>query len=249
MSNILVLKNYSIKDHSKWWDDRTKETDLTNNYKQMEKICCDSAHKYIKNLDSIKVFRGEADNIRDVFRTNFYEIYDLWKEGHNILYCDLDVVFVNDVEYFDQTKYFSMFNLTDPPTTTDQFYKLTFENYFNCGIRYYPKDMSQQIWDTGIQMMQNWNPERWDSEQIIYNAMMWQQTTDPYTFYDPVKAYQMLFDPKTGGARNNQFNSIELTDACAVHVHGSRGSANRLELMQSLANGTLVQDTEEYIYL
>lgn len=251
VKNILVLKNYTIKDHTKWYNDRSNESDLAENYTAMEQICTQSAQKYVKDLNEIKVFRGEADNIRDVFKKNFYEIYHLWQQGHNILYCDLDVVFTNDAEYFDQTKYFSMFNYTDPVSTTDDFYDVKFDHYFNCGIRYYPSDMDQAVWDLGIGMVENWNPDRWDAEQIIYNAMMWYQTTDIEAFYDPTKAYQMLFDPSApnGTQMNDQFNGVELNEASAIHVHGSRGSANRSKLMQAMLDGNPVPDTEEYIYL
>ena len=84
--NILVCKNYTITDHTKWYNDRTNETGLVENYTAMEELCVASAKKYVKDLDEVKVFRGEADNIRDVFKINFYEIYDLWQQGNNILY-------------------------------------------------------------------------------------------------------------------------------------------------------------------
>ena len=100
--NILVYKNYTVNDHSKWYNDRTDEGDIQNSYTQMEELSVASAEAYVQDLDEIKVFRGTADNIRDVFKVNFYEIYDLWKEGHNILYADLDVLFMKKVQYFDQ---------------------------------------------------------------------------------------------------------------------------------------------------
>ena len=36
--NFLVFKNYNITDHTKWYNDRTSEIDLVDNYKAMEKI-------------------------------------------------------------------------------------------------------------------------------------------------------------------------------------------------------------------
>ena len=61
--NILVCKNYTINDHTKWYNDRTNEQNLENNYTGMEKLCVASAEEYIQNLDEVKVFSGEADNI------------------------------------------------------------------------------------------------------------------------------------------------------------------------------------------
>lgn len=232
--NILVCKNYTINDHTKWYNDRTNEQNLENNYTGMEKLCVASAEEYIQNLDEVKVFRGEADNIRDVFKKNFYEIYELWKEGHNILYADLDVLFVKQVDYFDQINKFAMFNLTDPTSTRDDFYNVEFQHFFNCGIRYYPKDMNQSVWDLGIEMVKNWNPDRWDSEQIIYNAMMFSQDIKLAEVLKPWLAYQML----TGGPQDYRHNKINLSDARAIHLHGSRDSGDRLQTMQRLRTST-----------
>jgi|13_taG_2_1085334.scaffolds.fasta_scaffold00006_104 hypothetical protein len=257
MSNILVAKNYKISDHSKWWDDKSDKVDqLENDYARMEEILTESARKHIKDLDEVKVFRGEADNIRDVFKTNFYEIYDLWKQGHNILYADLDVLFIKGVDYFWDTKYFKMFNFTQPVSTTDEHYDIKFEKYFNCGLRYYPKDMSQDVWDLGISMVENWNPDRWDSEQIIYNAMLWSQDIKFEDHYDPRLAYQFLFFDESDHVRlsdcmsmNKQFNQIDLSYAGAVHVHGSRESDSRLRLMEMLSKGEFVYQQDEVLYL
>ena len=98
--NFLVLKNYKITDNTKWYNDRTNETNLAENYRKMEDICVKSAFGNVEGLNEVRVFRGEADNIRDVFKKNFYEIYELWQEGHNILYSDLDVVFTQPTDYF-----------------------------------------------------------------------------------------------------------------------------------------------------
>ena len=238
MKNILVLKNYTLTDQVGWYNDRSHESDLSKNYKSMEEIAVATAQKHIQQLDEVKVFRGNADNIRDVFKLNFYEIYELWKEGNNILYCDLDVVFTKPVSFFEeQDSLFRMYNFTDPTHTVDNHYNLEFEHYFNCGIRYYPSNMSQSVWDVGIAMVENWNPDRWDSEQIIYNAMMWSQQKHPDVFYMPHCAYQMLHNPHSigGNSMNTQFNQIKLEQASVIHVHGSRGSMDRLGLMKVLA--------------
>ena len=248
--NFLVFKNYNITDHTKWYNDRTSEIDLVDNYKAMEKIATASALKNVERLNEIKVFRGEATDIREVFKKNFYEIYELWQQGNNILYADLDVIFTQPVDYFASDNIFRMYNLTDPAQTSCDHYNVQFDAYFNCGIRYYPKDMSQEVWDLGIKMVENWNSERWDSEQIIYNAMLWSQDIQPDDVYDPRVAYQCLHDPAIveGNRINKQFNQIDLNEAQAVHVHGSRGSSDRLFLMENFAEGKIPQ-LEETLFL
>lgn len=249
--NILVLKNYTITDHTKWYNDRSHENNLVENYAEMEKICVATAEKNIVGLDDVVVFRGQADNIRDVFKQNFYEIHELWSEGNNILYADLDVVFMKPWTWFEPTYLFSMYNLTDPPKTHCDHYNISFDHFFNCGIRYYPYKMMQSVWDIGFEMLDNWNPERWDSEQIVYNAMMWSQSPHVGDFWRAPLAYQMLHSPYTPGGQytNNQFNgTLDLKDVLAVHIHGSRGSHDRLALMKDLASGQL-PEVEETIFL
>lgn len=231
MSNLLLLKNYTITDHTKWYADRSHETDLEENYAEMEKICITSAKKNLEDLDEVIVTRGKQENIRDVFRDHFEEIYRHWAEGNNILYTDLDVVFAKPVRVFDQFEHFSMFNYTDPRSTRCDHYNEELPHFFNCGIRYYPKHMSQEIWDLGFRLLDNWNPQRWDSEQVIYNIMMWQQDLKLADVLEPKLAYQFL-TPNIN--YNNQFNNITLQDALVIHVHGSRGSSNRAELMKQL---------------
>ena len=110
--------------------------------------------------------------------------------------------------------------------------------------------MSQDVWDLGISMVENWNPDRWDSEQIIYNAMLWSQDVVPDDVYNPRVAYQLLHDPANiqGNRINKQFNQIDLREACAVHVHGSRGSSDRLTLMKNFAEDKIPQ-VEETLFL
>lgn len=235
--NLLVTKNYEIKDHTKWYDDRTLETRLDLNYKDMEKIMLRSARRYLKNCDDYHVFKGKAENIREVFVKNFYEIYDLWKKDNNILYVDLDVVFIKEYNVFDDIEYFSMFNYTSPDHETyDEHYDIKIKHFFNCGIRYYPKNMSHNVWDLGFKMLENFNYDRWDCEQVIYNAMQWKQSEKLSDFYRPHLAFQMLYPYKH--EVNREFNTIPLNQACAVHMHASRNSLNRLNVMKQLEQST-----------
>lgn len=249
MSNLLVGKNYKIQDHSKWYSDRSAEAShLVEDYSAMENILTTTAKKHVADLDDVIIHKGEADNIRDVFKIHFKEIHELWKEGHNILYCDLDAMFLKPVEYFGKFNEFRMFNLTDPTSTHDTHYDIKFDNFFNCGIRYYPQDMSDEVWDLGLQMLENWNPDRWDCEQVIYNAMMFSQPITAQEVYDPRLSFQMLFEDPND-KRNTQFNRIHISDACAVHLHGSRNSRSRLDTMSVLVNGVPKQQEEFSLYL
>lgn len=232
MSNLLVTKLYTITDHTQWPDDRSAETDLVENYGAMCDLMAQSGRDFITDLDDVVIHKGEAENIRDVFKIHFYEIYELWQQGHNILYADTDVVFLKPVEYFDKFDQFMMFNYTHGGQAGTQcnHYGVKLPHFFNCGIRYYPQNMDQEIWDIGIKMVENWNPNRWNSEQVIYNVMLWSQklTKSPLL---PDIAYQYISDDIH---ICDQHNRISLSEAKTVHLHGSKGSRNRLEVMKDL---------------
>jgi hypothetical protein len=231
--NILVSKNYTVADHSKWYENRQHEHDLADNYTAMEQLMVSSAQQHVNGLSDIVIHRGNAENIREVFREHFFEIYELWKTGCNILYVDLDVLFLKPYSVFGEHDRFMMFNYTSPKHTKDTHYNITIQHYFNCGVRYYPSTMPQSCWQVGIDMINNWNPKRWDSEQVIYNQMMWSQNIDVSTALKPALAYQYINDTE---ASNNRFNQLELSEACAVHFHGTRNSKKRLAKMRELCN-------------
>lgn len=237
MKNYLVSKNYTISDHTKWHTDRTKEYNLVANYITMGHILCETARQHLVDLDDIIIHRGEAENIRDVFKAHFKEIYDLWSsEQCNILYCDLDVIFLKKASFFGQYAFFTMFNFTDPPFLEDTYYGLTFECFLNCGIRYYPHTMKQETWDIGFKMLENWNPNCWDSEQVIYNQMLWSQGIPLQAFHRPDLSFQML-DRSPLDQYNTEFNFMDIRQASVVHIHGSRGSGDRLKTMKQLMHG------------
>lgn len=241
--NILVSKNYNILDHSTWHQDRSAEKNISNNYNEMEKIMVSSAVRNVRDLHAVIIHRDTVSDVRELFRMHFEQIYDLWKtRNHNILYADLDVVFAARSRYFGVFDKFTMFNFTDPMSTQCDHYGITLKHFFNCGVRYYPADMSEEVWDMGFDMLRNWNPDRYDSEQVIYNAMMWAQSDQLNDFYRPDLAFQVL---TPDALHNHRFNRISEMQAKTFHVHGTRGSGNRLSIMQRLYNTGRMMGTNE----
>jgi hypothetical protein len=90
-------------------------------------------------------------------------------------------------------------------------------------------------------MLENWNPDRWDAEQVIYNNMLWSQNIEPQLFYRPDLAFQML-NGNPLHQQNTDFNRICVRNAAVVHVHGSRGSGNRLQIMKDLLDGNFHEE-------
>ena len=240
--NILVTKFYTIQSHSEWYNNRSNEVNLEDNYLAMIELMQASAKRSIKDLDQIIVHKGTVSDIREAFKQDYWKIRNLWSQGHNILYVDADVLFVKPVDIFNQLDQhtFRMFNYTDPPSLHHAPY--VFPHYFNCGIRYYPQHMDQSVWAIGdAKFGEHFDKTHWDEEQRIYNSMMWSQgdNTVVSKFHQPELAFQML----SGNTQlDNHFNGIDQADAKIMHIHGSRGSGNRLNHMAQLNNTSIEID-------
>lgn len=232
MSNILVTKLYKLKDNTGW--PKKRDDNYYDSYKSMLDLMTSSANQYVTDLSDIVISSGEKQSIQHAFLDHFHEIYELWKQGHNILYCDVDVLFLRQYNVFDQFSNFAMFNYTEPRSTSDRFYNLQFPDFFNCAIRYYPSQMSSQVWEQGLFLInQGWNYARWDTEQVIYNHMMWSQ---PITLSDtlhPEMNWQAFRLPAEDNHKSNQ--SVSLQEANAVHFSGSRG-VDRLSEMNRISS-------------
>ena len=231
--NIIVTKFYTVEDHSKWYGDRSNEVDLEKNYLEMIEVMKDSAVQCVEDLDDIIVHTGTVSDIRTAFEKHYWEIRELWKAGHNILYVDADVLFTKPLKIFGAFDEFKMFNYTDPRSLDQHPY--VFDNYFNCGIRYYPSTMSEDTWAIGDEGFTDMDRTHWDSEQRVYNDMLWSNGSVLEDHLDPTLGYQLV----TGNTENdNNFNGISIGDAKIIHVHGSRHSGNRLNVMKSLKQHT-----------
>jgi hypothetical protein len=71
--------------------------------------------------------------------------------------------------------------------------------------------------------------------------MLWSQNIEPQLFYRPDLAFQML-NGNPLHQQNTDFNRISVRNAAVVHVHGSRGSGNRLQIMQELTEGNFSEE-------
>jgi hypothetical protein len=220
MSNILVSKLFHLNNNRGWPEHRRDE--YFSSYQRMLATMIASAELYVHGLDEVVVSTGPKEDIQVAFRDHFFEIYDLWRAGNNILYCDADVVFLKPYLAFDQFEEFRMFNYTQPAATVDTYYGLSFPHFFNCAIRYYPQNMSDQIWQVGFDLIERgWNHDRWDTEQIIYNQMFWAQGLPLQSALKPTMNWQAFYLPSE---KNNLFNSGVTIDAAqAIHFSGSRG--------------------------
>lgn len=241
MKNYLIRSLYKIKSPI-WFADRTSEGDLYDWYMKMHEISLRSFEKHLQGDWEFIFFNKEVDDIQQVFKDHFFEIYDIWKQGDtNILYCGPDNIMMKPTEFFGVYDDFMMFNYTDPKSSVEpNHYNVQHQHFCNADVRYYPSTMSQDIWDMGIEMAENWDFDCWNTEQIILNKMLWDQPNrNVDNTIDPTMAYQghMLFVDSRWDqlkAMSNQWNNCEIRDAKIIHTHGSRNAPGKFKLMSEL---------------
>ena len=224
-----------------WFQDRSSEGDLYDWYKKMHDISLRSFEKHLQGDWEFIFFNKEVDNIQEVFKDHFFEIYDIWKQGNtNILYCGPDNIMMKPTEFFGKYDDFRMFNYTDPKISNEQnHYNIQHEHFFNADVRYYPSTMSQDIWDMGLEMAENWDFNSWNTEQFILNKMLWDQegrtlenTIDPTMAYQGHQLFIENWDQRK--AYSNEWNACDLKDAQIIHLHGSRNAPGKFALIKEL---------------
>ena len=234
--NILVRSLYKIKS-PQWFADRSDEGDLYSQYMDMHDISLETFKKHLAGDWEFVFFNKEVDNIQQVFKDHFFELYELWKAGHNILYCGPDNFVTQPIEVFGKYKDFMMFNYTDPKSSIEpNHYNIQHKHFFNADVRYFPQSMDQEIWNIGLEMAENWDFDCWNTEQFILNHMLWQQpnrtlenTLDPTMAYQGHQLYPMTTHRQL--ENSNKWNNCEFKDAKIVHLHGSRNAPEKLQLM------------------
>ena len=224
-----------------WFEDRSNEGDLYDWYMKMHDISLRSFEKHLQGDWEFIFFNKEVENIQEVFKDHFFEIYDIWKQGDtNILYCGPDNIMMKPTDFFGKYDDFMMFNYTDPKSSIEpNHYNIQHEHFFNADVRYYPSTMSQDIWDMGLEMAENWDFNSWNTEQFILNKMLWDQTNRNLdNTLDPTVAYQghQLFieEWEQRKAYSNEWNGCDIKDAQIIHLHGSRNAPRKYSLMEQL---------------
>ena len=224
-----------------WFADRSNEPDLHDWYMKMHEV---SLRSFVKNLEGdweFIFFDGEVDDIQEVFQTHFFDLYDMWKDEEcNILYCGPDNMVMKPTSIFGEYDDFRMFNYTDPKASTaPNRWGLAHPHFLNADVRYYPSTMSEDTWELGAKMAEEWDGTEWATEQVILNEMLWsQEGRTPENTIMPHLAYQghalYLHDWERTKAYSNEWNGCNLSDAQIVHLHGSRNAEAKYNLMVEL---------------
>jgi hypothetical protein len=211
MQNILVLKHYKLKNSSRWCNgqsdlDDEKYKQFINSYEEMKSMCISSAKKFLLGLDDIVIHDTEADNIQAAFKQHFYDLHDIWKSGNvNILYADLDVLFIREFNWFAISDYFVMY---DPE---------------NSGLRYHGHNMDKKLWDLAFEMCKSWDFDKWAYEQDIYETILRHPANWHYQASRAAEYGWLVVNRPTIKSPEEFFSYYQL--CCAVHFHGSQGQS------------------------
>ena len=209
-------------------------------YQQVQKQSYRSIRHFLQGDWEYVLLQDDCEHMFDVFRQNFTKIYQLWTEQEcNILFCGLDVQFVQPTTLFGEFDKFLMFNYTDPKQSN------TLEHNYNCDIRYYPSTMDPKEMEWTQTEMHNL--KIWADEQDIHNHIMWRQEgVTPENSCRPHLAYQGMgigdLSNQAVIEAHNQWNGIHINQAQIIHWHTSRGPENRLALMTGINNSLNVPE-------
>ena len=242
MKNYVMRSMYKIESPM-WFRDRSDEGDIYKQYMKMHEISLASIKKYLKGDWEFVFWNEQVDDIQQVFQDHFFKIYDFWKENApcNILYMGPDNFMQLPTTIFGKFDDFMMFNYTDPKSSCEKNkWNIQHEHFFNADVRYYPHTMSQDIWNMGLKMAEEWDFDCWNTEQVILNKMLWDQPNRTLeNTRQPHLAYQghMLhadehFDNNLH--KSDLWNEHSFDKSHIIHFHGSRNAPSKLQLMWAM---------------
>lgn len=234
MKNYLVKTLFEVTSNNWSSLNKTHETEnIYANYVDMHTLSVSSFKKYLQGDWELKFIGGKVNSIQDAFKRTWCEIYDLWhNEECNILYTDPDTLAIKNINIWDKFNCFMIFNFTDPKSLMTEKIKIPY--FFNIGVRFFPKTMNKQVWEFGKQLLNEWDDDVYDSEQVILNKMFWAQGLKLEQALYPNLAYQAHWLPTLPLWQQDVWNGISINEAALIHFHGSRNSTEKLRLMRNI---------------
>jgi len=194
-------------------------------YEKMHQLTLASLEKYIGGNWELVLFEGEVENAQQMFRDVFIKTHRLWSEQRcNILFIDLDILALGSVDFFNQYKDFTMF-----AQIGDERRGLAWDQFYNCGLRYFPHDMNPAVWDIGLELYKEWNDNcEWDREQLIYSKMLCSQTD---FVFPEVIINSFYFSYEVDPELVKQYKLL--------HFHSSKGPKPVFALIKKYAEGLI----------
>jgi len=226
MSNILVSANYVVKGF------RFGATQQSDYDIMLEMWKC-SFQKNLQHLDDIIIFTGEGGTY-NIYRDIYWKIRDLYIQGHNVLWADLDMLCLGPTEIFGQYGNFMMFFNNDTHLdysgTVPQRIWGSLLPWFMANLRYYPSgSIEDWLWKECDSLVKNW-VDTWAYECIVHNYMFHSQFGSGFQKENLLRYHNPSMNFQWEGE-----GSIP-EDSKIVHFHCTRSSARSVGKMQQMFN-------------
>jgi len=218
-SNILLKSFFEIQNtNTRLTGIEVKKTlvDTKDAYLDMQQLSIKSFEKNLAGLWELIQLTGTQPTIQDAFRCVMLETHRIWSNNYpcNILYTDPDTLCVKPLDIFGKFQQFRLF--ADSP--------ILVKEYLNCGVRYFPCDLNDCFWNDMYEQIEKWDYSLWDTEQTIYQNLMFNQEFDRNQSQDYVVNNQWVVGDRTG----------ELPQQSILHLHSSKNPAHCLTIMKDL---------------
>ena len=221
MKNIFVVKHYNLTEDFFVYSDMSAVADHSS---LARNVVLKSATQYLADIDQIIIDSGTVKHDQEMFKHHAELLRERYQsEDCNILYCDLDVVFVKPTRIFGEYEDFSMVSQ-------------------NCGVRYYPAGgMTDEQWDIQEECVSKWQTEfdkkqtrihHWQYEQDMF-IKMHKSVMEKHNHVTPFEdvVHQVYNPPKD--------------DYTMVHCCGTSQQFDGVNLMRRLYHLSLEKKYEE----
>lgn len=225
MANTLVLCHRQISDPQPLWAlESCGRPEIEQAYRGMMELCRESAEHFLQGEFDVVVLTGTAQNRTDLFEKNWHDLRSIVKNATGpVLWLDSDCLVVSpcDPWHWKQFRLFAPTGFGHP--------KGMFDVYMNCGVKLFPADMPDHLWDVAG----TWDHSYYDHEQERYNHMFWQQSLTDYD--QPHMNYQafelvMPDDVLNFQKRNRvRWGLVEI-----LHYHATRGAQSALAVAHEI---------------
>ena len=237
--NFLVRSLFRIKNNqgggTPWHLD-----DSFEEYRLMQELSIKSFQKNLLGTWELIELSGKFENIQLTWIEIIKQIQQLWHDQYpcNILWTDTDTLCIKPLDIFGRFQEFRLFTEQDP---------LTRDQYHNACMKYYPSTLEPDFWMQMQQELDNWNFDKYDTEQLVHTKLMWNQSS----LRTNVAQEQSSIVSQLGHRFNWQVEKFDFEDisqqdldCCILHFHSSRGPSARLDWMQKTCKHlNILEDT------
>jgi hypothetical protein len=185
-------------------------------YLDMQQLSIKSFKKNLAQPWELIQLNGTQPTIQEAFLYVMLETHRTWNNYYpcNILYTDPDTLCIKPLDIFGKFQEFRLF--ADSP--------ILVKEHLNCGVRYFPYNLNDCFWNDMYEQIEKWDYSVWDTEQTIYQNLMFNQEFDQTQSQDYVVNNEWVLGDRTG----------ELPQQSILHLHSSKNPAQRLTIMKDL---------------